>query len=140
MSKKNQMCVALDPERFLTAWNKAQEMADAPNVTPLITRMPIDMDDRTTSHLANSEILRWLAGVRDEFPDQTEGLSCSMRFFAITGLIEKGLLGPFYNPKYGVWTDALRVLAVARCHVTNGFNEPDVKERLAKLEPPPSPV
>jgi len=122
-------CRALDPERFVIAWHKAQEMAlvVAP---PLVTHRPgVKADDSA---------LRWLVACRQEFPDQTEAMSCSMRFFGITVLAEKGLLGPFYSPQHGIWTDALRVLARARCHVTNGYIEQDVRERLDGLDPPPA--
>lgn len=132
------MCLPLDPERFLTAWHKAQEMADAKNVVPLATRRSLDMGDGTSLRLNNNEFVRWLVAVRNEFPDPNEAMSCSMRFFGITVLAEKGQLGVFQHPEHGIWTDALRVLAVAPCHVTRGYTLKDVRERLAQIPPPPS--
>jgi hypothetical protein len=130
-------CVALDPERFLSAWNKAQELADAPNIVPLVTKQPVVFEDGMEVALKNTPMLRWLAGVRAEFPDANEAMSCSMRFFGITVLIERKVLGPFFNPKHGIWTEAVKALALAKCDTLKGYNEADVRARLAQLEPPP---
>lgn len=118
---RNPWCRALDPERFLACWDQAQDTSNAPAYAPV----------------SPEPLLWWLALVRQAFPHQEEGMSCSMRFLGIATLAERGILGAFHHPERGIWKDAIRTLAVAQCHVVTGFNEADVRRRLAKLPLPP---
>lgn len=124
-----QACQRLDPDRFLAAWNEVQEVAGQVQTQALIT--PKGSADP-------HEAARWLEVVQKHFTDPNEQLSCTIRITSILVFAEKGWLGVFYNPEHGIWDEALRVLAVARCAVNEGFNKADVQRRLMSLEMPPT--
>ena len=123
---KPTLCRALDSDRFLSAWLMAQEAAET----------PLPLGSPPHGPVSSREAMGWLVVCRAEFPDSQDAMSCSLRFFGITCLIERGVLGPFYDAQHGIWSDAVKQLARARCHVTNGFDVADVTTRLARLEPP----
>ena len=124
----------VDPERFIAAWQKAQALmasSDKPlNIPPILMPNGFMLD------LANNPAAKWFGGVLEVFPDPGEMMTCSMRFFGVIQLAGTGVLGHFFDPQKGIYNPALRVLAVAKCQARKGYDEADVKARLAKLDPP----
>lgn len=126
---------ALDPDLFVLAWERAQEMGDPLNTTPLV---PVGTVSPDLAKLANDPKLRWVLAVSEVFPNSNLASNCTFRILAALTLIQDGGLGPFFHKEYGIWSDAIPVLAVARCDSAMGFDRTDLDARLALIPPPPT--
>lgn len=125
------VCRPLDPTKFTRACQRVHGLME-------VQVQPQTINEAMAKGLTDPMAIRWLAGIRMEFPDKQAAMFCLMRVIGVVHLAQKGALGPFWHDEHGVWSSALEVLAVARCDMNKGFDEADVAARLAKLEPPPA--
>lgn len=122
-------CKGLDPDTFVLAFKEAMIAADSPNVVPMETSRPMDVDGERLK-LMNTWLIRAMSVLRARFPDPFETLSAMMRIRALVALSQTGQLGGHYDPTRGVSDDALRALAQAPCDEYDGFDMADVRPLL----------
>lgn len=125
---------ALDPDRFARAWALVEEAIGptAPSLMPPGTRNP------DLAVLADNPQMRWVLAVQQVFQEPVLASSCTFRILFAATLRDAGDLGPFFHKEYGVWSDAIPVLAVARCDSRTGYDLTDLQARLALIPPPPT--
>lgn len=126
----------LDPDKFIEAFEKGTQAAEAWNIVPIGTKKPVQIDKDEYVTLRNTPMLRMLVEMQKvlEEPDLT--VSAVMRVQALFDLAQKGRLGVFFSEKRGIHFAALRAAAEATLteddRGTVDFLPTDFEEKLKK--------
>jgi hypothetical protein len=136
--KQRPSVVALDPEKFYEAFNKAMEAAEGVDVVPIEIARTVIIDDKLSDEqiqvrFRNNPMIRMICSLKRSYPELEQGMSASMRVNALMNLAARNKLGGFQRngADAGIHECVIKAAAQARWLWSHGgeFDFHDLQRR-----------